>query len=171
MAHLGARVSDLLDGRLSAAEEERCWAHVHECHSCRDLVEREGWVKTRLAQFSSGTVPASDALKHSLRGADVALPPAFPTAGRSRSLGLAVLGGGAAGACVMGVLVLGIAAPTRVEPRPPVTDLSREVAPVTRVSPAPAPQRRRTPTPGPRFERTPGPRVDDVVRIREKMLP
>ena len=54
MSHLGWRVRALLDGRLSPAEEERCWSHVHGCHACRDLVGREGWVKTRLAGLSLG---------------------------------------------------------------------------------------------------------------------
>ena len=51
IGHLGARVSALLDGQLSPADEERAWAHVHSCHQCRDAVEREGWVKTRLADL------------------------------------------------------------------------------------------------------------------------
>ena len=49
IGHLGTRTSALLDGQLPAAEAERLWAHVHGCHLCRDLVEREGWVKTRLS--------------------------------------------------------------------------------------------------------------------------
>ena len=44
--HLGTRVSALLDGQLSAEETERAWAHVHQCHLCRDLVEREGWISS-----------------------------------------------------------------------------------------------------------------------------
>ena len=52
--HLGTRVSALLDGQLSAEDEERAWDHVHACHLCRDLVEREGWVKTRLAGLTLG---------------------------------------------------------------------------------------------------------------------
>ena len=73
--HLGSRVSALLDGRLPAAEEERAWAHVHECHPCRDLVEREGWVKTRLAGLSfadRSECEAPDRLKNSLLAAAVA---------------------------------------------------------------------------------------------------
>ena len=63
-AHLGTRVSALLDGQLGEAETDRAWDHVHQCHVCRDLVEREGWVKTRLARWSSdgpggGGCPAS----------------------------------------------------------------------------------------------------------------
>ena len=52
------RVSALLDGQLSGEEAERAWAHVHACHACRDLVEREGWVKTRLAGLSFGDTGA-----------------------------------------------------------------------------------------------------------------
>ena len=48
IGHLGSRVSALLDGQLPPDEAERAWGHVHSCHACRDLVEREGWVKTRL---------------------------------------------------------------------------------------------------------------------------
>ena len=54
IGHLGSRVSALLDGQMSPAETERAWEHVHSCHACRDLVEREGWVKTRLAGLAYG---------------------------------------------------------------------------------------------------------------------
>ncbi|HET7196739.1 MAG TPA: zf-HC2 domain-containing protein, partial [Nocardioides sp.] len=88
MAHLGSRVSALLDGRLAPAEEERLWAHVHECHPCRDLVEREGWVKTQLATLSLGSASAPERLKSSLMGGLTCsglTPPSFPTASpRSR---------------------------------------------------------------------------------------
>ncbi len=121
--HLGSRVSALLDGRLPAAEEERAWEHVHECHPCRDLVEREGWVKTRLAGLSfadQSECEAPDRLKHSLLASSLgcdggrwALSPArFPTAStsaRSRRGSLVAIGGGAVGAAVFGVLALGAA--------------------------------------------------------------
>lgn len=132
MSHLGSRVSALLDGHLTPAEEERCWSHVHSCHACRDLVEREGWVKTRLAQLSLGSSCAPDRLKDSLLGHQGALAAQpFSTAGspraalaeRSRHRGLVAIGGGAAGACVVGVLALGLAGSPRVDPRPPVTDI------------------------------------------------
>lgn len=130
MSHLGTRVSALLDGRLTPVEEERCWEHVHQCHPCRDQVEREGWVKTRLATLSLGAGSAPDHLKSSLLApADRpwAAPYAVP-AGRSR--GALVLSGGmagAVGAAVVGVLALGAApasAPA-VDRRTPVSDLSR----------------------------------------------
>lgn len=134
MGHLGSRVSALLDGRLGPAEEERAWEHVHVCHPCRDAVEREGWVKTRLAQLSLGPAAAPESLKSSLRERSGALlPPAFPTAARSRSRGLVAIGGGAASACVVGVLALGLSGPSRVDPRPPTTDLSRPMGPIAPV--------------------------------------
>lgn len=116
VGHLGARVSALLDGQLSAEESERAWLHVHGCHACRDLVEREGWVKTRLAGFAGtpATQPAvSDRLKGSLLGAVPAPSGAALAAAerehRRRQLGLAAIGGGALGAAVMGVIALGVA--------------------------------------------------------------
>lgn len=129
--HLGTRVSALLDGQLSHDESERAWAHVHTCHVCRDLVEHEGWVKTRLAGLSYGAVDAAPAhLKGSLLGVtpgELYLSIARDDPHRTRrALGLAAIGGGAVGAAVMGVLVLG-AAPADTPPadrRPPVTQLN-----------------------------------------------
>jgi len=168
MAHLGPRVSALLDGRLDPAEEERCWDHVHECHACRDLVEREGWVKTRLAQLSLGPTPAPADLKDALRGRCGSLTPAaFGHGTRTRSRTLVAIGGGAAGACVVGVLALGLGTPPRVEPRPPVTDLTRQTGPA-----APAvsdPAQRRRPAGGTTVARTP--LTERLVEVREKMAP
>lgn len=147
MSHLGSRVSALLDGRLPAAEEERWWEHVHTCHPCRDLVEREGWVKTRLAglSFDSGVAPAG--LKDSLLCPPSGMrPDAFPTSSRPRHRGLAVIGGGAAGAAVVGVLALGAASTPQVERRAPVGDLNR---PTTTSSVDPQARGRRTRAPAP----------------------
>jgi hypothetical protein len=114
IGHLGARVSALLDGQLSEADQERAWEHVHSCHQCRDAVEREGWVKTRLAtmQYAGSSAPSS--LKGSLivRGLvadwDVPEPPELSGAAeRRRRLGLTGISSGAVGAAVMGVLALG----------------------------------------------------------------
>ncbi|MFA6574518.1 MAG: hypothetical protein WCS84_03795 [Nocardioides sp.] len=129
--HLGARVSALLDGQLSHDESERAWAHVHTCHVCRDQVEREGWVKTRLAGLSFGGVDAApDHLKGSLLGVtpgELYLSIAQDDPHRTRrALGLAAIGGGAVGAAVMGVLALGAVpadAPT-IDRRAPVTQLN-----------------------------------------------
>ncbi|WP_157544936.1 hypothetical protein [Nocardioides halotolerans] len=135
IGHLGDRVSALLDGQMAPAEEERAWSHVHTCHQCRDLVEREGWVKTRLAGLSFDTACAPSSLKGSLLSSLVAgLPPgdvylAAEPDPRPRRVSLVALGGGAAGAAVMGVLALGAApadAPT-VDRRVPSTSITTPV--------------------------------------------
>jgi anti-sigma factor RsiW len=132
LSHLGDRVSALLDGQLSPVEEERAWAHVHGCHQCRDLVEREGWVKTRLAGLSFDTACAPSSLKGSLLSSlATGIPPgdaylAEAPDPRPRRASLVALGGGAAGAAVMGLLALGAApadAPT-LDRRTPTTSIS-----------------------------------------------
>jgi hypothetical protein len=157
MGHLGSRVSALLDGQLSAEETERAWAHVQSCHSCRDLVEREGWLKRRLAglafEVASPSAPAD--LKGSLLGVGPGGPggraTAYSFAGHPRArmaglAGIAALGGGAVGAAVVGAIVLGVApadAPG-LDRTPPVTSISRTpVAPVHSASESPRPDRHR----------------------------
>ena len=152
--HLGTRVSALLDGRLDDAETERAWHHVHACHACRDLVEREGWVKNRLARLGAGHPGAPDRLKGTLLGhpagaredvralaarrplAEAAERPARPR----RSLGLVSMGGGAVGCAVVGVLALGAATPASAptpERRLPVAQPSPGSTPgVTGFTPA-----------------------------------
>ncbi|WP_244931939.1 hypothetical protein [Nocardioides sp. W7] len=166
IGHLGSRASALLDGQLSAEETERAWAHVHQCHLCRDLVEREGWVKTRLAGLSFGDDCAPDGLKGSLLGAagrrsacdasgtpPLGQPPGdfYLTMGASstsrprRNASLAAIGGGAVGAAVMGFLMLGTAPADVPTPdrRPPVTSISNPGTP----TPTPPPRRLPQPTP------------------------
>jgi hypothetical protein len=136
IGHLGDRVSALLDGQLAPAEEERAWAHVHACHQCRDQVEREGWVKTRLAGLSFDAACAPSSLKGSLLASmatsmSSGTPPGdvfLRSSGdaRPRRASLVALGGGAAGAAVMGVLALGAApadAPT-FDRRTPATSVT-----------------------------------------------
>ena len=126
--HLGTRVSALLDGQLPAEEEERAWTHVHSCHFCRDLVEREGWVKTRLSTLAfGGDGCASDRLKDALMGAHAGLTPGdalLVMSTKPRRGSLVAIGGGAAGAAVLGVLALGAApanAPS-IDRRPPASN-------------------------------------------------
>jgi anti-sigma factor RsiW len=132
IGHLGSRVSALLDGQLPPDEEERAWSHVHTCHQCRDQVEREGWVKTRLAGLTFGDTDVPGHLKGSLLGAvSAARPPgdvilAAGADARPRWAALTALGGGAGAAAVMGVLALGAApadAPT-LDRRLPATSVS-----------------------------------------------
>lgn len=129
MGHLGNRTSALLDGQLSAEDTERAWEHVHSCHACRDLVEREGWVKTRLAglTFEVAAPSTPDWLKGSLMGAcehgapgDVYLQPSLEQRRRT-SVGMVAIGSGAVGAAVVGVLAFGVApasAPSIERPAP-----------------------------------------------------
>jgi hypothetical protein len=129
MGHLGSRTSALLDGQLSAADTERAWEHVHSCHTCRDRVEREGWVKTRLAgmTYEAATPSTPDWLKGSLMAApqfgapgDIYLQPSLEQS-RRRTAGFVAIGGGAIGAAVFGVLAFGVApasAPTIDRPAP-----------------------------------------------------
>jgi hypothetical protein len=148
IGHLGSRVSALLDGQLPADETERAWAHVHTFHACRDLVEREGWVKTRLAGLSFGGTSAPDHLKGSLLDRAAGLPPGdaylalhHTEHATRRNTGLVAIGGGAVGAAVMGVLALGIApadAPT-MDRRAPVTQLVPPSPGVRQVDPTVGP--------------------------------
>lgn len=133
IGHLGTRASALLDGQLPPAEAERLWEHVHGCHLCRDLVEREGWIKTRLSGLGA-PAQAPEHLKGALLGARPGPVPASPVAfpdvpARSRARTLAVVGvgvGSAAGMAVMGVLALG-ASPADApagDPQAPVANLT-----------------------------------------------
>jgi len=129
MMHLGPRVGALVDGQLSPADEERAWAHVHTCPTCRAAVEREGWVKRQLACLSLADAgPAPDRLKGSLcsPGAFAAYPDFVRNDDRGRRLGgLAAIGAGTVGAAMFGVIALS-AAPAEapvMERRGPVSSL------------------------------------------------
>ena len=142
MGHLGPRVSALLDGQLSPAETERAWAHVHVCHQCRDAVEREGWVKTRLAGLATGSTTAPEWLKGSLRGG--APLPAMPqplSDPHPRRIAMVALGGSAAGVAVLGVLALGLGPSDAPNPdrRAPVTEFRGTDAPMPMPSRVPGP--------------------------------
>lgn len=134
IGHLGPRVSALLDGQLPPAEAERAWAHVHACHVCRDLVEREGWVKTRLSGLPEHPrrTTAPDHLKSSLR-CGVPAPSGYlgphGDVDRPRRAAVVLLGGSAAGVAVLGVLALGLgqAQPTAPDRRAPVTDIGGDL--------------------------------------------
>lgn len=138
IGHLGNRVSALLDGQLSAKDTEEAWAHVYSCHACRDLVEREGWVKTRLAGLCGGERMAPSNLKGSL----LSLPPGDALLsegghGQRRGAGVAMIGGGALGAAMLGVLAFGLT-PGGVAPadrRPPATQIDSVVPTVPTSTP------------------------------------
>ena len=142
MWHLGSRVSALLDGQLSPEEAERAWAHVHACHACRDLVEREGWIKTRLAGLSHGATAAPDHLKGSLLGPHAHAHHLDVLGRRSRSWAGLAIGGGAVGVAVLGVLALGAAPPDGpVDRRAPVTNIGQSDSPRTPAPTSTGPRR------------------------------
>lgn len=132
IGHLGNRVSALLDGQLSARDTEEAWAHVYACHACRDLVEREGWVKTRLAGLGGGEGSVPSGLKGSLLSmppGDVLLAEGRHDHGSRRGGGVVLIGGGAVGAAMLGVLAFGLT-PGGVPPadrRPPTTQIDTAV--------------------------------------------
>ncbi len=120
IGHLGPRVSALLDGQLSPAETERAWSHVHQCHACRDLVEREGWIKARLAGLSAPQPSAPPHLVGVLAAGPLTPPRAEARNHRGWS-GAAFLGGTAVGAVVVGVVALGVnPGATSIDRRSPV---------------------------------------------------
>lgn len=144
IGHLGTRVTALLDGRLDPAEEEQAWRHVHSCPHCRDQVEREGWVKTRLTTLGlTGADDAPPALRQSLLQAPHHAPASAPdaVARPGRGLGLVAVGGTTLGAAILGVLAVATApaeAPVQ-DRRLPATDLARQVDLPGPRAPAPRP--------------------------------
>jgi anti-sigma factor RsiW len=108
--HIGASVSALVDGQLSAEEEERAWAHVLGCPGCRRLVEREGWTKRRLSALSAPVERHTRQVPQRLIGslydidawADV---DRIEHAGRRRRAVVAVVAAGSVGVGVLGIVV------------------------------------------------------------------
>jgi hypothetical protein len=157
--HLGAAVSALVDGQLDEESAERAWVHVAGCASCRRLVEREGWVKRRLAEMA-GAAPGTPQPPSDLLGSLYDLEPVdadhagrhHPAAQASwaaveqlerqdrprRRAVLAVAGVGSVSAAVLGLSTLG-AAPLGIGGAPVQPPSSA----LTRATPS------GTPTPGP----------------------
>lgn len=128
--HIGPKASALVDGQLAPVEEERAWSHVLTCPGCRELVEREVWVKREVGSLSAPeAVDPPEALLGSLRAVELstaaAAADAWATVGhierqsRRRRTTAVVVGGGALGACVLGLMAVtgGPAVPGEV-PRP-----------------------------------------------------
>lgn len=159
--HLGAAVSALVDGQLDEESAEQAWQHVAGCASCRGLVEREGWVKRRLAEMAVATPappqppadlvgslydlrPAQDryaADRHGAAQASWAAVEQLERRHRSRRrAGLAVAGVGSVSAAVLGLSTLG-AAPLgigRAPVQPPPSSLTRATPTQGPVSIAPS---------------------------------
>jgi len=124
--HLGTRVSSLLDGQLSAAEADCAWAHVAACSACREAVQRETWIKQRMAGLSALTTAPS-----SLKG-DL-LRPEHCSQHREhrRVISLAAVGGGAVGAAMMGFIALSPAPAAAPTPSGYATNPSMVIAPAS----------------------------------------
>ena len=124
--HLGTRVSALLDGQLSAAEADCAWAHVAACTMCQEAVQRETWIKQRMAGLSSLTTAPS-----SLKG-DL-MRPEHCVARREhrRVISFAAVGGGAVGAAMMGFIALSPAPAAAPTPTGSSTVPSTVIAPVS----------------------------------------
>ncbi|NUP60608.1 MAG: anti-sigma factor [Nonomuraea sp.] len=83
MAHLGERVSALVDGELNHTERDRALAHLTFCADCRHEVESMRALKSRLRSLDGPAMPA-DLTMSLLRMAEPGgpLPPRerpFPT--------------------------------------------------------------------------------------------
>ncbi|MEO5653362.1 MAG: zf-HC2 domain-containing protein [Marmoricola sp.] len=108
--HIGSGVSALVDGQLPAGEEERAWSHVLTCPGCRALVEQEGWTKRQLGSLGSPVSAAPPGqLLGSLHAVDVVDAWAAVDAIERRSTRrrtVALVGGGAVGAAVLGLVAV-----------------------------------------------------------------
>lgn len=178
--HLGAAVSALVDGQLDEESAERAWTHVAGCESCRRLVEREGWVKRRLAEMAAaapGTPQPPSYLLGSLYDLEPVAGDRHPAAQAAwaaveqlerrerprRRAGLAAVGVGSVSAAVLGLSTLG-AAPLGIggaPVQPPSSALTRATpsgSPTTPVPVAPSGARVSAPltaTPGASASGTP----------------
>lgn len=131
--HIGSSVSALVDGQLSTQDEERAWAHVMTCPGCRRLVEREGWVKTRLASLSSPCTPAgaSSGLLGSLYDVDAwATADELERHSSRRRVALVAVGAGSVGAAVLGLVAFtgGAAGNNELPGDPPPASINADLA-------------------------------------------
>jgi anti-sigma factor RsiW len=146
-AHLGDQVAAFVDGQLDYARRERALDHLRTCARCRDLVEQERWVKTRV-QTLPGAEPSAnllsaltrvsvDDLEGDLEGPTAPFPP-WPSTERRwllpqdrlRRSSLFLAGAGSLAAGFIGVAyAIGSAAPAGDPPvSPPVGQFSAQFA-------------------------------------------
>ena len=105
--HIGSTASALVDGQLSPADEERAWKHVLGCPGCRRLVEKEGWVKQRLAGLGMPPVAAPPSLMGSLYDVDAwAAVDEIERRSTRRRAATALVGAGSVGFAVMAVMAV-----------------------------------------------------------------
>ncbi|MBO9521666.1 MAG: zf-HC2 domain-containing protein [Nocardioidaceae bacterium] len=106
--HIGSHASALVDGQLSAAEEERAWKHVLGCPGCRRLVEREGWIKQRLAGLNGPSpLSPSPGLVGALYDVDAwAAVDEIERRSRRRRATAALVGAGSVGVAVVAMMAV-----------------------------------------------------------------
>jgi anti-sigma factor RsiW len=107
--HIGSTASALVDGQLSPAEEERAWNHVLGCPGCRRLVEREGWLKRRLAGLGTpaAAVAAPPALMGTLYDVDAwAVVDEIERRSTRRRAATALVGAGSVGLALMALVAV-----------------------------------------------------------------
>lgn len=108
--HIGSSASALVDGQLSPAEEERAWNHVLGCQGCRRLVEREGWIKQRLAGLggpAAGALAAPAGLLGSLYDVDAwAAVDEIERRSTRRRAAVALVGAGSVGVAVLALMTV-----------------------------------------------------------------
>jgi len=105
--HIGSTASALVDGQLSPAEEERAWKHVLGCPGCRRLVEKEGWLKQRLAGLGVPQVTAPPSLMGSLYDVDAwAVVDEIERRSTRRRSASALVGAGSVGIAVLAVMAV-----------------------------------------------------------------
>jgi anti-sigma factor RsiW len=106
--HIGSTASALVDGQLTPADEERAWKHVLGCPGCRRLVEREGWLKQRLAGLAGpSSFAAPPGLMGSLYDVDAwATVDEIERRSTRRRTATALVGAGSVGLAVMAVMAV-----------------------------------------------------------------
>ena len=109
--HIGTRVSALVDGQLPPGEEERAWSHVLTCPGCRALVEQEGWTKRQLGSLGAPVsadppVQLPGHLLGTLHAVDVWAEVEAIERRSTRRRTAALVGGGAVGAAVLGLVAV-----------------------------------------------------------------
>ena len=105
--HIGASVSALVDGQLSAEAEERAWSHVMSCPGCRRLVENEGWTKNRLRSTGATSGGVSESLIGALYDVSAwAQVDEIERVTRRRRTSVALIGAGSVGVAVFGLVAL-----------------------------------------------------------------
>lgn len=114
--HIGARASDLLDGRLSPVQEQQVRAHLAHCVRCAQEVHAEQQVRVLLRGTGQGQACASREFVTGLLQVPTASPPRPPVCQPGRRARVALLAAGA-------VVTFGMAVPVAAGAGPALTSM------------------------------------------------